>query len=210
MATVEKNGAITIEGIDELNRKLEQMKTQGTGFEKRLREAIRKILGQARAELRKDAASGLDMKSDPRHAYKAVRFAVYKRIFGGQVNILQSRRAGSRTNYEPERTLNASKRGGNRRARSNRTQDVMSYEGVDRGFILRFLNDGMTKTNPRTIRFTENDRRKVDKWNKHPNTGNRGAISARNWFGSASHQQLEKAAGQLQEIIDKVINDEFK
>ena len=210
MATVEKNGAITIEGIDELNRKLEQMKTQGTDFEKRLREAIRKILGAARAELRKDAASGLDIKNDPRHAYKAVRYAVYKRIFGGQVNILQSRRAGSRTNYEPERTLNASKRGGNRRARSNRTQDVMSYEGVDRGFILRFLNDGMTKTNPRTIRFTENDRRKVDQWNKHPNTGNRGAISARNWFGSASHRQLELAAGKMQELIDKIINDEFK
>ena len=210
MATVEKNGAITIEGIDELNRKLEQLKTQGTDFEKRLREAIRKILGQARAELRKDAASGLDMKNDPRSAYKAVRFAVYKRLFGGQVNILQSRRAGRRSSYEPERTLDASKRGGNRRTRSNRTQDVMSYEGVDRGFILRFLNDGMTKTNPRTIRFTENDSRKVDKWNKHPNTGNRGAITARNWFGSASHQQLEKAAGQLQEIIDKVINDEFK
>ena len=210
MATVEKNGAITIEGIDELNRKLEQMKTQGTGFEKRLREAIRKILGEARAELRKGAASGLDMKNDPRHAYKAVRYSVYKRIFGGQVNILQSRRAGSRTNYEPERTLNASKRGGNRRARSNRTQDVMSYEGVDRGFILRFLNDGMTKTNPRTIRFTENDRRKVDQWNKHPNTGNRGAISARNWFGGASHRQLELAAGKMQELIDTIINDEFK
>ena len=209
MATVEKNGAITIEGIDELNRKLEQMKTQGTGFEKRLREAIRKILGQARAELRKDAASGLDMKSDPRHAYKAVRFAVYKRIFGGQVNILQSRRAGSRTNYEPERTLNASKRGGNRRARSNRTQDVMSYEGVDRGFILRFLNDGMTKTNPRTIRFTENDRRKVDQWNKHPNTGNRGSIAARNWFGPRSQRELERASAHIQELIDKIINDEF-
>jgi len=210
MAIVEKNGAITIEGIDELNRKLEQMKTQGTDFEKRLREAIRKILGAARAELRKDAADGLDMKSDPRHAYKAVRYAVYKRIFGGQVNILQSRRAGSRTNYEPERTLNVSKRGGNRRTRSTRTRDVMSYEGVDRGFILRFLNDGMTKTNPRTIRFTENENRKVDKWNKHPNTGNRGAITGRHWFGNASHKQMEQAAGKLQEIIDKVINDEFK
>ena len=210
MAIVEKNGAITIEGIDELNRKLEQLKTQGTGFEKRLREAIRKILGQARAELRKDAASGLDIKNDPRHAYKAVRYAVYKRIFGGQVNILQSRRAGNRTNYEPERTLNASKRGGNRRTRSPRTKQVMEYEGVDRGFILRFLNNGMTKTNPRTIRFTENDRRKVDKWNKHPNTGNRGAITARNWFGDASHQQLEIAAGKLQELIDRIINDEFK
>lgn len=210
MAIINKNGAITIDGIDELNRKLEQLKTQGTGFEKRLREAIRKILGAARAELRKDAASGLDIKNDPRHAYKAVRYAVYKRILGGQVNILQSRRAGNRTNYEPERTLNASKRGGNRRVRSARTKQVMEYEGVDRGFILRFLNNGMTKTNPRTIRFTENDRRKVDNWNKHPNTGNRGSITARNWFGDASLEEFQSISHAMQQIIDKVINDEFK
>ena len=67
----------------------------------------------------------------------------------------------------------------------------------------------MTKKNPRTIQFTEDSRRKVDKWNKHPNTGNRGAISARNWFGSASQRELNQAAEKLQAIIDRIINDEF-
>jgi hypothetical protein len=204
-----KNGTVTITGLDAFEKKIKELETTNPGFEKRLREVIRKIIGEARAELRKDSASGLKMESDPRHAYKAVRYAVYKRIFGGQVNILQSRRAGKGTNYEPERTLQPEKRGGNRRPRSMRTKQLMQYEGVDRGFILRFLNNGMTKTNPRTIRFTENSRRKVDKWNKRPNTGNRGSIAARNWFGNASVRQLNAASGRLQEIIDKVINEEF-
>ena len=202
-----KNGAVTITGLDEFEKKLAQLKTDSPGFEKRLRGVIRKILGEARANLRKDAANGLDMQTDPRHAYKAIRFAVYKKILGGQVNILNSRKAGAATNYEPPRTLSPGQRGGNRRTRNSRNLDI--YEGVDRGFILRWLNDGMTKTNPRTIKFKENPRRKVDKWNKHPNTGNRGAISARNWFGGASLQELQKVAAQMDELISKIIKEEF-
>ena len=201
-------GTVTITGLSEFEAKLQKLKTDNPDFEKRLRGVIRKILGHARANLRKEAASGLQMKNDPRHAYKAVRYAVYKRLFGGQVNILQSRKAGAETGYRPARTLTPGQRGGNRRQRTSRNLD--KYEGVDRGFILRWLNDGMTKTNPRVIQFTENDRRKVDKWNKHPNTGNRGAIKARNWFKGASLKELQAVAGEMQELIDKVINDEFK
>lgn len=201
------NGTIELKGLSEFEKKLAQLKTDNPGFEKRLRDVIRKVLGHARANLRKDAASGLDMQSDPRNAYKAVRFAVYKRLFGGQVNILQSRRAGASTTYSPPRTLKAGQRGGNRRLRTSRNLD--KYEGVDRGFILRWLNNGMTKTNPRVIQFTENPNRKVDKWNKHPNTGNRGAIAARNWFGNASLMELRNVAGEMQQLIDKVIKDEF-
>ena len=157
------NGTIEIKGLSEFEAKLQKMKTDNPDFEKRLRGVIRKILGEARANLRKDAASGLQMKDDPRHAYKAVRYAVYKRLFGGQVNILNSRRAGGETGYRPARTLTPGQRGGNRRTRQSRNLD--KYEGVDRGFILRWLNNGMTKTNPRVIKFTENESRKVDKWN---------------------------------------------
>jgi len=201
------NGTIEITGLSEFEAKLKKLKTDNPDFERRLRGVIRKVLGEARANLRKNAASGLQMESDPRHAYKAVRYAVYKRLFGGQVNILNSRKAGAETGYRPARTLTPGQRGGNRRVRQSR--DLNKYEGVDRGFILRWLNDGMTKTNPRVIKFTENEGRKVDKWNKHPNTGNRGAIKARNWFGGASLQELQKVAGRMQELIDRVINDEF-
>lgn len=201
------NGTIELKGLQEFEKKLSQLKTDNPGFEKRLRDAIRKVLGHARANLRKNAASGLNMNSDPRHAYKAVRFAVYKHIFGGQVNILQSRRAGASSDYKPNRTLDQSKRGGNRRRRQSR--DLGIYEGVDRGFVLRWLNGGMTKTNPREIKFTSNEKRHVDKWNKHPNTGNRGAIRARNWFGNASLQELNHVAGEMQILIDKIIKEEF-
>lgn len=201
------NGTITIEGLSEFDAKLAKLKTDNPGFERRLRAVIRKILGHARANLRKDAASGLQMDSDPRHAYKAVRFAVYKRLLGGQVNILQSRRAGGETGYRPARTLTPGQRGGNRRIRTSRNLD--KYEGVDRGFILRWLNGGMTKTSPRVIQFTENSSRKVDKWNKHPNTGNRGAIAPRNWFRGASLKELQDVTGEMQALIDKIINEEF-
>lgn len=203
-----QNGTVTITGLSEFEAKLQKLKTDNPDFEKRLRGVIRKILGHARANLRKDAASGLQMESDPRHAYKAVRYAVYKRLFGGQVNILNSRKAGAETGYRPARTLTPGQRGGNRRLRTSRNLD--KYEGADRGFILRWLNNGMTKTNPRVINFTENESRKVDKWNKHPNTGNRGAIKARNWFGNASLKELQAVAGEMQELVDRIINDEFK
>ena len=197
------NGTIELKGLQEFEKKLSQLKTDNPGFEKRLRDTIRKVLGHARANLRKNAASRLNMDSDPRHAYKAVRFAVYKHIFGGQVNILQSRRAGAPSDYKPDRTLDQSKRGGNRRRRQSR--DLGIYEGVDRGFVLRWLNGGMPKTNPREIKFTSNDKRHVDKWNKHPNTGNRGAIAARNWFGNASLTELERQASNLDAMIDNIL-----
>lgn len=207
MAADISNGTVTVTGLSEFEEKLKRLKTDNPGFERRLRGAIKKILGQARANLRKDAASGLNMNSDPRHAYKAVRFAVYKKVFGGQVNILNSKKAGKETAWKPPRTLRPGQRGGNCRPRTSRDLDI--YEGVDRGFILRWLNNGMTKTDPRVIKFTENDRRKVDKWNKHPNTGNRGAIAARNWFKGASLRELQKVAGEMEGLIDKIIKDEF-
>lgn len=202
------SGTITIEGLSEFDAKLKKLKTDNPGFERRLRAVIRKVLGHARANLRKDAADGLQMDSDPRHAYKAVRYAVYKRLLGGQVNILNSRKAGGETGYRPARTLTPGQRGGNRRVRKSRNLD--KYEGVDRGFILRWLNEGMTKTRPRVIQFTENSSRKVDKWNKHPNTGNRDAIAPMNWFRGASLKELQDVAGEMQTFIDKIINDEFK
>lgn len=213
----DKNGAITIEGIDELDKKLKAMRTEDPTFEKRLRGAIREIMKEARKELSGDAKTNLQMQSDPRSAYRAVRHAVYKRIFGGQVNILPSRRAGAMNLYEPTRTLTAGQRGGNRRPRSKRTTDLMSYQGKDRGFILRFLNAG---TGDRTINFKDDPSREyvdrgrrggnLQKYGKTINTGKRGSIAARNWFGSASQRELQAAAGKLQDLIDRIINDEFK
>ena len=53
-----------------------------------------------------------------------------------------------------------------------------------------------------TIEFTANDKRKVDKWNKHPNTGSRGAIAPRNFFRGAGERALAQAADNLATLID--------
>lgn len=205
------NGTVTITGLDAFEKKIKQIETTNPGFEKRLRGVIRKVLGEARANLSKNATSGLDMKSDPRKAYKAVRYSVYKRLLGGQVNILQSRKAGAMSLYEPPRkgTSDPNGRGGNRVARTKRTEDIMSYQGKDRGFILRFLNQG---TGDRAIHQMGNRALRtggVSILATKSLGGNRGSISARNWFGGASQKELENVAGRLQEIIDKVIKEEF-
>lgn len=209
MAIDVTNNGVEITGLSEFEAKLQKLKTDNPGFEKRLRGAIRKVLGEARANLRKAAGSGLNMESDPRHAYKAVRFAVYKRLLGGQVNILNSRRAGGGSYYEPSR--HPSVRGGNRRPQSVRTRKVMSYQGIDRGFILRFLNQGTKDRNiEHLVQIRRADGTSKFRWgNDNGRYGNRGSIAARNWFKGASLAELQSVSHQMQTLIDDIINEEF-
>ena len=207
MAVDIQNGVVTISGLDAFEKKLKGLETTNPGFEKRLRGVIRKVLGEVRAKMRESAQTDLGMKSDPRKAYKAVRYAVYKRVLGGQVNILNSKNT-VKGNYEPPRK-GLPVRGGNRRARSPRTQELLDYEGVSRGFVLRFLNAG---TDDRYAGFGRNGRTQEQRERfiqSHGGRGFRGSIAPRNWFGPRSQRELENAAGNIQAIIDKIINDEF-
>lgn len=199
---------IVIEGLKEQQEKFKQLMTDSPGMEKRLRDVIRKALAHARANLQKDAAAGLQMKSDPRHAYKAVRYAVYKKIFGGQVNILDGKGNAIGSYYEPPR--HPSHRGGNRMTQSGRTKSMMSYQGAQRGFILRFLNAG---TDTRYAGYGRNGRTQGDRdkfIQKIGGRGHRGRIAPRNWFKGASMTQLNDVADYMQTLIDKIINEEFK
>lgn len=154
---------------------LEAALTSNPEVEKRLRKLIREFVLDARNQV----VNSIKFKhGDPRDAAQAVRTVVYERILGANINIYSSRKAHGQNNYEPPRK-GSTGRGGNRRARSLRTQQVMGYAPLDRGFILRWQNTG---TGDRNIRFTPNDRRKVDKWNKHPNTGSRGSVAAMHFF----------------------------
>ena len=152
--------------------------------------AIRKLITQEIAKERaaiSQSAKGA-MASDPRQAYKAVRRSVYKSILGGQVNILNSRggASSSGSSFVKARKLDnhPHQRGGNRRKRSARTDQVDGYVGKDRGFILRFVNSGISK--PRQTRY-----------------GNRGVIPARNWLATSGQKDLEAAAERLSALIDK-------
>lgn len=187
--------AIEIRGIEERIRQFQNLATDNPVMGQRIREAIKATLRIVQKQLQSEASRGLDMKSDPREAYKAVRMAVYRKIFGGQVNILSKRKVGAMHFYAPPRKLDDSPNqwGGNRRKRSERTTTMMSYQGSDRGMILRWLNDGTYKSNPRVTRY-----------------GSRGSITRRGWFGQASHADMELAAERLDKIIDDIIKGIIK
>ena len=176
-------GTIEIKGLEERIKQFSEASTKNPMMQKRINEVIRQALAIVRKNLSNDARSGLGMKSDPRSAYRAVRSVVYRKIFGGQVNILQSRRANNMRYYEPQRTLQPGQRGGNRRQQSQRTREMMSYQGKDRGMVLR--SDGTTA---RDTRY-----------------GNRGSIAARNWFGPASQREMMNMAEKLDAMINDIV-----
>ena len=202
------SGQFQVEGLVKQRKELEQMLSSNPDMEKRLQKVIRKVLMQARKQVSQSAQGA--MKSDPRQAYKAVKTSVYRRILGGSVSLLNKRRAGAAGSYEPPRK-GSTGRGGNRRQRSRDTQRMMGYQGADRAFILRFLNQGTAGRNIEN--FATNPKRdewpSVKKWSKHPNTGNRGSIAPRNFFSSSSHQALQQAAAELDKLIDEMISKEF-
>ena len=131
------------------------------------------------------------LESDPRGAAHGVRISIYKKILGGNINILNMRRkAGRLTAYEPPRKLDANphQRGGNRIPRGRRTNTVMHYGPHDRQWILRIVNSG---TGERTA-GTRGGRL----------SGSRGSIAPRNFFGPAAQSALVKAVNNLSTMID--------
>ena len=207
-----------IEGFEKQKKQLERLMTTDPRMRELVQLAIRKVLTKVRKALSANAQSGLQMDSDPRHAYKAVRSAVYKRILGGNINILSRRRAGQPTNYQKPRK-GLPKRGGNRWGRSDRTVNLEGYEGMDRGFILRFLNAGTfdrainsytdknghrhSLRSGNVTHLTLNKRGRVKYYFRG---GNRGSIASRNWFGQASQHELMYESEQLQNLIDDIID----
>jgi hypothetical protein len=73
--------------------------------------------------------------------------------------------------------------------RSRRTEDLLTYQGADRGFILRFLNAGTSDRESRV--------------------GRRGSIAARNFFATSAQSAMEKAAAQLDTLIEDLIKQEI-
>ena len=198
---------IQVVGMSELAKRMDALLTSNPAMEKEVKKIIRTALLEVVRLLQNDASSGLQMKSDPRSAYKAIRMAVYRQILGGNVNILRGRRSngGGGSGIYANRTLSPGQRGGNRRSRSPRTEALDGYMGEERGFILRFLNAGAYD---RKIKdFVVNDKRKRNEWNKNPNTGNRGSIEARNWFGPQSTDRMQNAAEKIAQGIDALIRD---
>ena len=172
----------------ENNVKLDQLLLTNPKMEKRVIAIIRRVIRQARHQVAQAAEGAI--QNDPRKTAHAIRSSVYKAIFGGNVNILSSKKAGARGTYEPPRKLRPGQRGGNRIPRGRRTEQMLGYQGYDRNFVLRWINDG---TNVRTSRY-----------------GNRGSIAARPWFNTAATNAMNQAGDTFSQLLDKLIEKEMQ
>ena len=146
---------------------------------------------------------------DPAQARRAVRHVIYTEMLGANLNIYNMVRGTANwrvRQVERRGTSDPKGRGGNRVKRNFNTIRMHGYEGKARGMILRWLNDGV---NDRAIKFTQNQRRKVDKWNSHPNTGNRESITPRNFFEPLASAALSVVSQHLAQIIEEEITNAF-
>lgn len=174
----------------------------------KLGERLREIIGEEMKKARDEVVKSIQFKNgDPRGAAQSVRRIVYKRILGGNINILNRQTAGRPNSYEAPRKLVPGQRGGNRMVRSKRTDDILHYGPVDRGFILRMVNAG---TNPRYANgrnVTGGKNRNLSKLMKLQEEGDwyRGSISGRNFFGRDGQKAVDKAMEGLVKMIDREV-----
>lgn len=208
---------IQTEGFVQQSRELDRLMMSNPDMENMVRRLIRKVIAKARKDM--SEAAKASMKASPHQTYRAVKSAIYRQILGGNVSLL-NKRGVKMSNYEPPRTLKSGQRGGNRKRRSTRSEDLIHYAGNSRGFVLRFLNAG---TDDRAIKNFKSDphRDKVKRGsqggdvNKYGNvgkvnTGNRGSITARNFFAQNEITIMNKASEELVAMIDDLIAKESK
>lgn len=180
------NNDVEVIGFKEVDIRLGELMTQDPYMAKSIKTFIRKALKKARKNLSADAKKYL--KTDPRRAARAVKFSVYKAMFGGNLSILQKGRgtAGARYQLIRKKKLQPGQRGGNRIARSDDDRNRLeTYYGADRGFVLRFINSGTVQ---RQTRY-----------------GNRGRIPQTDWFGHTAPWHLQDAAAAIANEINNYI-----
>ena len=181
-------GAGEIYGTDTVEQLFDSLLTTDPTMDRLLRKLITQAMREVRNKTSKDIAGYL--KDDPRKAARAVKHIAYKRLFGGNVSILQKRRAGSEfaTLIRTRKSV-PGQRGGNRIKRSDDARNRLDkYFGSDRGFVLRFINSGTVKRQSR--------------W------GNRGAIAPRDMFGRIAPWHMEQALEEISQAITDYINKE--
>ena len=188
----DNGGPVQVYGVDANLEAFGRIMTTDPAMAAIFSKYIRNVLKEARKKLTQDARSF--MNSDPRKAAQAVKFSVYRGIFGGNLSILQKKRGQAGAKYELRRQRiveqNPHMRGGNRRPRIDDGRNRLDYYyGADRGYILRFIGSG---TVDRTSRF-----------------GSRGSIRQSNWFGHTAPWHMEEAAAQVAEAINEYVNKQI-
>lgn len=181
------------EGVIELNVKnIESMMTDNPEMRQRLQEVIKKDVWQARQAVVRNMGSVFD-NGDPAQARRAVRNIVYEKVLGANLNILNMRRGTASwrvRQVDRKGTSDPKGRGGNRLKRSFKTIRMHGYEGKARGMILRWVNEG--NKGDRTSRY-----------------GNRGSITARNFFGPLASAAFNVVSQHLAQMIEEEIAKSF-
>jgi hypothetical protein len=197
------------ESVISLNVKnIESMMTDNPELRKKLQDAIRQDVWKARQTVVRNMDRVFN-NGDPAQARRAIRHIIYEEILGANLNIYNMRRGTANwrvRQVDRKGTSDPKGRGGNRRKRNFITIRMHGYEGKARGMILRWLNNGV---NDRAIKFKERMSRKTDKWNTHPNSGNRGSIAARNFFEPMASAALNVVSQHLAQIIEEEIERQF-
>lgn len=137
------------------------------------------------------AAARAVLGSDPRQAYKGVRMTRYKKIFGGNINIL-SPKSGSVYVINTERVRIRN------RYRSERTKQMESYAGPSRSFVLRWIEGG-----------TPGGRVAGTKYSNRGGSGNRGVITAKNFMNTAQNE-MANSPQHLWKGIEAIIDKQFE
>ena len=178
------------------------------------KEALQGLVRRCILEARHSVAMSIKFANgDPRNTRQAVRSTVYRKVFGGNLNILDRKKSKGGTNsYVAPRKLRPGQRGGNRRVANERTTAIQNYPPFERSFIMRFVDSG---TKQRFVGFRNaqksNSRRYLDtkqRWDAGGGrTGNRGAIAARGFFQRYGERALEIAADKLAALIESELSN---
>lgn len=160
---------------------------------------IRKVFANVAKPVKKTVQQGAraSMKHDPRKAWKGIRVITLKGGKGVVVGLLDPRKAGKTGSYSKPR---GGKSGIIRnRDRIKRTIAIEGYQGADRSFILRMLNQG---TDQRTANVYPNDL-------SRRSTANRGKLTAKRFFDRAE-PAMKQASQSLAQELGKIIEKRVK
>lgn len=165
---------------------------------------LRKIIRKYVLEARKEVVQDITFKhGDPRGARQAVKTSVYKKVLGANINILNGRKAHGTNSYEPPRKLRPGQRGGNRVKRHS--LDRGKYAPIDRGFVLRWINEGTGDRAIHSMGGASLRSGSVSIIKTRTLGGNRGSIAARNFFRPLG----DRALGVMRDNLERAIEAEL-
>lgn len=179
-----------------------------------MQEMLRATIAAELKEARDRVVSHIKFENgDPRGSAHAVKRYVASKYLGGVVSILDGKTRHGSSSYEAPRKVYpgvGGQRGGNRRIRGTRTDDILHLMPTDRGFILRMVNSG---TRPRYANGRNGNWKngKNSTFFKLQEQGDyfRGNIAPRNIFRNLGEREMNAAAERLRTIIEQEVNKLF-